>query len=232
MAGPLRVEHALVPSVPDLAGLATDAELRYSTDAESGIARRRAGRGFHYVDPRGASIRDAATIARIRALAIPPAWNDVWICRDAQGHLQAAGRDARGRKQSRYHPAWRAQRDESPRPTYGAKGPLMDTASRIPGPEPQEAATTRPKRAKSDTPPPHCEAAFGGAIVGAIAGEVTGAIVGGPPGAIVGGIVGRSRPAPSHSWGSHPQARRQNASGLVVLRHARDTEELRIESVK
>lgn len=66
----------------------------------------------------------------------------------------------------------------------------MDTASRIPGPEPEEAATTRPKRAKSDTPPPHCEAAFGGAIVGAIAGEVTGAIVGGPPGAIVGGIVG------------------------------------------
>jgi uncharacterized protein YcfJ len=64
----------------------------------------------------------------------------------------------------------------------------MDTASRIPGPEPQEAAVTRPKRA-TDTPP-HCEAAFGGAIVGAIAGEVTGAIVGGPPGAIVGGIVG------------------------------------------
>jgi uncharacterized protein YcfJ len=66
----------------------------------------------------------------------------------------------------------------------------MDTASRIPGPEPLEAAMTRPKRAKSDTPPPRCEAAFGGAIVGAVAGEVTGAIVGGPPGAIVGGIVG------------------------------------------
>ena len=66
----------------------------------------------------------------------------------------------------------------------------MDTASRIPDPEPQEAARARPKRAKSDTPPPHSEAAFGGAIVGAVAGEVTGAIVGGPPGAIVGGIVG------------------------------------------
>ena len=66
----------------------------------------------------------------------------------------------------------------------------MDTASRIPGPEPQEAPMTRSKRAKSDTPPPHSEAAFGGAIVGAIAGEVTGAIVGGPPGAIVGGIAG------------------------------------------
>ena len=66
----------------------------------------------------------------------------------------------------------------------------MDTASRIPGPEPQEAAKTRPKRTKSDARPPHREAAFGGAIVGVIAGEVTGAIVGGPPGAIVGGIVG------------------------------------------
>ena len=66
----------------------------------------------------------------------------------------------------------------------------MDTASRIPDPEPQEAPMTRSKLAKSDTPPPHSEAAFGGAIVGAIAGEVTGAIVGGPPGAIVGGIVG------------------------------------------
>ena len=66
----------------------------------------------------------------------------------------------------------------------------MDTGSRNPGPEPQEAATTRPKRVTSDTPPPHREAAFGGAIVGAIAGEVTGAIVGGPPGAIAGGIVG------------------------------------------
>jgi uncharacterized membrane protein len=66
----------------------------------------------------------------------------------------------------------------------------MDTGSRIPGPERQEAAMTRPKRAKSDTPPPHCEAAFGGAIAGTIAGEVAGAIVGGPPGAIVGGIVG------------------------------------------
>ena len=66
----------------------------------------------------------------------------------------------------------------------------MDSASRIPDPEPPEAATTRPKRAKSETPPPHSEAAFGGAIAGAIAGEVTGAIVGGPPGAIVGGIVG------------------------------------------
>ena len=66
----------------------------------------------------------------------------------------------------------------------------MDTASRIPGPAPQGAAMPRAKRAKSDTPPPHGEAAFGGAIAGCVAGEVTGAIVGGPPGAIIGGIAG------------------------------------------
>ena len=92
--------------------------------------------------------------------------------------------------QDRAEPLARPTRAVAPRPTYGAEGPVMDTASRNPGPEPQEAATTRPKRATSDTPAPHREAAFGGAIVGAIAGEVTGAIVGGPPGAIVGGIVG------------------------------------------
>ncbi len=113
MAGLHRVVHVRVPRIPDLDGLAADAELRYSTDAEPGIARRRAGRGFHYLGPAGEALRDAATFARIRALAIPPAWDDVWICRDTRGHLQAVGRDARGRKQSRYHPAWRAQRDES-----------------------------------------------------------------------------------------------------------------------
>jgi DNA topoisomerase-1 len=113
MAGHRRIGRAAARRLPDLGGLAGDAELRYSTDAEPGIARRRAGRGFHYVGPDGASIRDAETLARIRALAVPPAWEDVWICRDARGHLQAVGRDARGRKQSRYHPAWRAKRDES-----------------------------------------------------------------------------------------------------------------------
>ena len=112
MAGPRR-RRAGEHSVPDRGELPVDDDLRYSTDAEPGIVRRRAGRGFHYLGPDGASIRDAAMRARIRALAIPPAWNDVWICRDARGHLQAMGRDARGRKQPRYHPAWRAQRDES-----------------------------------------------------------------------------------------------------------------------
>src|SRR5665811_1111878 len=93
-------------------------------------------------------------------------------------------------RRDRAEPLARPTRAVAPRPTYGAEGAVMDTGSRIPGPEPQEAATTRPKRAKSDTRPPHREAAFGGAIAGAIAGEVTGAIVGGPPGAIVGGIAG------------------------------------------
>ena len=99
--------------LPAVGRLAAAPTLRYSTDAEPGVVRRRAGRGFQYRGPAGASIRDAATLARIRALAIPPAWSEVWICRDARGHLQAVGRDARGRKQSRYHPAWRVRRDES-----------------------------------------------------------------------------------------------------------------------
>ena len=78
----------------------TTARLRHSTDAKPGIRRRRAGRGFTYVDPDGRRIRDRETLDRIRSLAIPPAWNDVWICPDPLGHLQATGRDARGRKQS------------------------------------------------------------------------------------------------------------------------------------
>ena len=88
-----------------------DAGLRYSSDEEPGIARRRSGRGFSYVDAQGRVIRDPAVLSRIRSLAIPPAYRDVWICRSANGHLQATGIDARGRKQYRYHPEWRALRD-------------------------------------------------------------------------------------------------------------------------
>lgn len=86
------------------------AGLHYTTDAMPGLRRRRQGRGFTYVDARGRAVRDAATLARIRQLAIPPAYTDVWICADARGHLQATGRDARGRKQYRYHTAWQAER--------------------------------------------------------------------------------------------------------------------------
>ena len=87
------------------------ATLRYSLDAEPGLRRREGRSGFEYLDARGRRVKDKATLARIRALAIPPAWTGVWICRDGRGHLQATGRDARGRKQYRYHPQWRALRD-------------------------------------------------------------------------------------------------------------------------
>jgi DNA topoisomerase-1 len=89
------------------------AGLRYATDARPGITRRRRGRGFSYHGPDGTTIRDEAVLSRIRSLAIPPAWTDVWICPWPTGHVQATGRDARGRKQHRYHPDWRAHRDEA-----------------------------------------------------------------------------------------------------------------------
>jgi DNA topoisomerase-1 len=87
------------------------AALRHVNDAEPGIRRHRAGKGFTSISATGRRLRDQATLGRIRALAIPPAWTEVWICRDPSGHLQATGRDARGRKQYRYHPRWSAVRD-------------------------------------------------------------------------------------------------------------------------
>ncbi len=85
--------------------------LRAWTDARPGLRRERAGKGFRYRDAAGRLVRDPETLARIRALAIPPAWAEVAICPDPKGHIQATGRDARGRKQYRYHPAFRAKRD-------------------------------------------------------------------------------------------------------------------------
>jgi len=90
--------------------MARDAGLRYTTDARPGITRRRSGTGFSYRDADGRTIRDREVIGRIRALAIPPAWTDVWICPWPNGHLQASGRDARGRKQYRYHARWHQHR--------------------------------------------------------------------------------------------------------------------------
>jgi DNA topoisomerase I len=84
--------------------------LRYSTDSRPGFTRHRAGRGFTYRDTDGATIRDADVLERIRTIVIPPAWTDVWICPWPNGHLQATGRDGRGRKQYRYHARWRADR--------------------------------------------------------------------------------------------------------------------------
>jgi DNA topoisomerase-1 len=101
----------VVAAIP--AESARAAGLRYTTDARPGIRRARRGKAFRYVDPDGQLVRDAAELARIRSLVIPPAWTDVWICGDPRGHLQATGRDARGRKQYRYHPKWREVRDET-----------------------------------------------------------------------------------------------------------------------
>jgi len=89
------------------------AGLRYVTDASPGIRRRGAGKGFFYLDPQGRRIPDRKTIERIKQIVIPPAWTDVWICPSAQGHIQATGSDAKGRKQYRYHPEFRAVRDET-----------------------------------------------------------------------------------------------------------------------
>jgi len=107
--------NGLVPSVAPAPPVesAKAAGLRYTTDAAPGIRRTRRGRAFAYVGPDGRRVRAAGELARIRALVIPPAWTDVWICLEPRGHLQATGRDARGRKQYRYHPKWRDVRDET-----------------------------------------------------------------------------------------------------------------------
>jgi DNA topoisomerase-1 len=89
------------------------AGLRYVTDASPGVTRVRSGKGFRYRDANGQAVRDRSVLRRIRALVLPPAWNDVWICPLPNGHIQATARDAKGRKQYRYHPRWREVRDEN-----------------------------------------------------------------------------------------------------------------------
>jgi DNA topoisomerase I len=88
-------------------------QVRSSRDGDPGIAREKTRGGFRYRDARGRIVRDSLTLARIGALVIPPAWTKVWICRAANGHLQAVGRDARGRKQYLYHPSFRARQEDS-----------------------------------------------------------------------------------------------------------------------
>jgi DNA topoisomerase-1 len=100
-----------LPSDP--AESAEAAGLRYVSDMMPGIRRKKAGSGFSYVGPDGRTIKDQAELNRIRSLAVPPAYTDVWICPIPNGHIQATGRDARGRKQYRYHPRWREVRDET-----------------------------------------------------------------------------------------------------------------------
>src|SRR5512143_1092927 len=87
--------------------------LRYVTDEMPGIRREKAGQGFRFRYPTGDIVQDEEVLRRIKSLAIPPAWTEVWICPDPRGHLQATGRDDRGRKQSRYHTRWREVRDET-----------------------------------------------------------------------------------------------------------------------
>jgi DNA topoisomerase-1 len=98
---------------PDPVDSAAAAGLRYVTDTEPGIRRQRRGKGFGYFDAQGRTVRDEETLARIRRLAIPPAWTDVWISTSPRGHLQASGRDQKGRKQYRYHAEWRRTRDQT-----------------------------------------------------------------------------------------------------------------------
>lgn len=100
-------------AIPDPELSAREAGLAYVHVDRPGITRHRAGKGFFYRDPKGDRITDEKTLARIKSLAIPPAWENVWICPSANGHIQATGRDARNRKQYRYHPRWREVRDET-----------------------------------------------------------------------------------------------------------------------
>ena len=107
---------------------AEEAGLRYVSDDQPGYTRKAKGDGFEYFDTDGKRIRDEQRILRINRLAIPPAYTDVWICPSPNGHLQATGRDARRRKQYRYHERWRAERDEN---KYGRMIVFADTLPKI-----------------------------------------------------------------------------------------------------
>ncbi|WP_430911199.1 DNA topoisomerase IB [Methylobacterium sp. sgz302541] len=123
----MAAEDALSEIAVDPRDAAAEAGLRYVDDGMPGLTRRRSGKGFRYLDAKGAAVRDETTLARIRSLAIPPAYTDVWICPRRNGHIQATGRDAKGRKQYRYHPDFREARE-------AAKfGHVMAFADALPG---------------------------------------------------------------------------------------------------
>jgi DNA topoisomerase I len=113
MVPSMQTKSANLEKLNDPLTAAKDVGLRYVTDAEKGIRRHKRGRIFVFRTPDGKTLRDPKQLNRIKSLAIPPAWTDVWICPDPDGHLQATGRDDRGRKQHRYHRRWREIRDET-----------------------------------------------------------------------------------------------------------------------
>lgn len=113
-------------ATPEVRHHARRAKLRYVSDREPGLRRVARGKSITYLNSRGREVTDERTLARIRSLVIPPAWTDVWVCPHADGHVQAVGRDAKGRKQFRYHPRWREVRDEA---KYGK---VIDFAHALP----------------------------------------------------------------------------------------------------
>ena len=152
--GERQARLSLVP--PASVEAAKDAGLRYVAEDEPGIVRQRRGRDTVYRDPDGTLVRDPTTLARIRSLAIPPAWRDVWICKDPQGHIQATGRDAKARKQYRYHPRWRAVRDETKYERMAAFGRMLPAIRRRVGEDlalpglPRDKNRHRPQPAQLD----------------------------------------------------------------------------------
>lgn len=107
------LDIAVTEATVDVRDAAEYAGLAYVSDAKPGIRRRRSGKGFRYESDTSGPVKDAATLKRIKALAVPPAWTDVWICPKADGHIQATGRDGRGRKQYRYHSRFREVREST-----------------------------------------------------------------------------------------------------------------------
>ena len=124
---------------------ARSAGLRYVSDLMPGIARKKWRSGFRYLDPNGRMIRDKATLARIKSIVIPPAWRDVWICPLSNGHLQVTGRDAKGRKQSRYHPRWREVRDATKYEKMLAFGKALPTIRKRVAKDLKDAELSRTK---------------------------------------------------------------------------------------
>ncbi|MGN6370468.1 MAG: DNA topoisomerase IB [Phycisphaerae bacterium] len=130
---PNRIRSAAVKNhVPDSRSFASATGLKYVSDHSPGIRREGPSpKNFRYINSTGREVKDPATLRRIRSLVIPPAWTKVWICPAAEGHIQATGVDARGRKQYRYHPLWRQARDETKFHRMIAFGKILPKIRRI-----------------------------------------------------------------------------------------------------